>query len=163
MYRCGYCNAVSRPGQVMLRHTLYRMVPYVKAGLIEAKMVRQMRTTISREIPACPLCLGDLRAGDYHSIKMRRGILMQEERERKAQRLAYRKVGLPAAAMEAAERVTAERERKALRQHRKSTRQGKKPLTQTPPPWYSTTQMGEVREMRESGPVDLGDSIISED
>ena len=61
MYRCGICDAVSKPGQPLRRHVVQREVPSVKH--VGGKTVPAMRLEIEVEIPVCLRCASALELG----------------------------------------------------------------------------------------------------
>lgn len=62
MYKCQICNAQSKPGQLLLRHAVMRVVPHFqrseKGGLIPSE-----REEIAREVAVCRDCHKALTVG----------------------------------------------------------------------------------------------------
>lgn len=75
MYRCKICNTLRRKGEPLLRHTVYREVPYTRAVILsierrldgtEVKHTSYepaKRKEIAREIPVCGGCHARLEEG----------------------------------------------------------------------------------------------------
>jgi len=54
VYRCQACRRVSKPGQPILKHVVYRLVDDAWG---------KQRSEVEREIPVCRACLHDLDLG----------------------------------------------------------------------------------------------------
>lgn len=71
MYRCEVCQNVSRPGQCLLRYTLYRQVPAKKVcqkikteyGYREQIVAVPSHTEIRREVALCETCYNGIEIG----------------------------------------------------------------------------------------------------
>jgi hypothetical protein len=63
VYRCELCTAVVGPGEPLRRHTVYREVPYLRAGEGRAGPIKSTRKEIAREIVVCASCAAALREG----------------------------------------------------------------------------------------------------
>lgn len=54
MYKCGICHCTSTPRHPMLKHVIYRDLPFSR--FVNGEVVRFYRKEIDQEIPVCKRC-----------------------------------------------------------------------------------------------------------